>query len=87
MGGPLIEVDLPLTDRHGPGIDPKPTLTKGEVEGVEGIICDVRIRRSAGEHRTRLTSANRPLRRHWPPGDLPGRCCGRCWTVAAPDPT
>jgi hypothetical protein len=26
------------------------------------IICDVRIRRSDGEHRTRLTSANRRLR-------------------------
>ena len=27
----------------------------------------VRIRRSAGEHRTRLTSAKRRWRRHWPP--------------------
>jgi transposase InsO family protein len=34
-----------------------------------GIICDVRIRRSAGEHRTRLTSANRQRRRHWPTDD------------------
>src|SRR5580692_5543071 len=40
-----------------------------------GIICDVRIRRSAGEHRTRLTSANRRLREHWPPDAMPRRCC------------
>src|ERR1700757_3500363 len=40
-----------------------------------GIICDVRIRRSDGEHRTRLTSANRRLRRHWPPDAMPRRCC------------
>src|SRR6476620_1228316 len=40
-----------------------------------GIICDVRIRRSAGEHRTRLTSANRRLRRYWPPDAMPRRCC------------
>ena len=40
-----------------------------------GIICDVRIRRSAGEHRTRLTSANRRLRRHWPPNAMPRWCC------------
>ena len=40
-----------------------------------GIICDVRIRRSAGEHRTRLTSANRRLRQHWPPDAMPRRCC------------
>src|SRR5256885_16403989 len=39
-----------------------------------GIICDVRIRRSAGEHRTRLTSANRPRRRHWPPDAMARRC-------------
>ena len=39
------------------------------------IICDVRIRRSAGEHRTRLTSANRRRRRHWPPDAMPRRCC------------
>src|SRR5437016_7067354 len=39
-----------------------------------GIICDVRIRRSAGEHRTRLTAANRRLRRHWPPDAMPRRC-------------
>src|SRR5580700_699982 len=38
------------------------------------IICDVRIRRSAGEHRTRLTSANRRLRRHWPPDAMLRRC-------------
>src|ERR1700730_13448768 len=38
-----------------------------------GIICDVRIRRSAGEHRTRLTSANRQRRRHWPPDALARR--------------
>src|ERR1700739_67710 len=39
-----------------------------------GIICDVRIRRSAGEHRTRLTSANRHRRRHWPPDAMATRC-------------
>src|SRR6202007_3290079 len=39
-----------------------------------GIICDVRIRRSAGEHRTRLTSANRRRRRHWPPDAMARRC-------------
>src|ERR1700745_4366536 len=39
-----------------------------------GIICDVRIRRSAGEHRTRLTSANRQRRRHWPPDAMARRC-------------
>ena len=38
-------------------------------------ICDVRIRRSAGEHRTRLTSANRRRRQHWPPDAMPRRCC------------
>src|ERR1700739_1475440 len=38
------------------------------------IICDVRIRRSAGEHRTRLTSANRQRRRHWPPDAMATRC-------------
>src|SRR5712671_6371369 len=39
-----------------------------------GIIYGVRIRRSAGEHRTRLTLANRRLRRHWPPDAMPRRC-------------
>src|SRR5580692_3844421 len=39
-----------------------------------GIICDVRIRRLAGERRPRLTSANRRLRRHWPPDAMPQRC-------------
>src|SRR6202048_232135 len=39
-----------------------------------GIICDVRIRRSAGEHRTRLTSANRQRGRHWPPDAMARRC-------------
>src|SRR6201987_3600534 len=38
-----------------------------------GIICDVRIRRSDGEHRTRLTSANRRLRRRWRPYAMPRR--------------
>src|SRR5271170_3363176 len=38
------------------------------------IICGVRIRRSAGEHRTRLTSANQWRRRHWPPDAMPSRC-------------
>ena len=33
------------------------------------------IRRSAGEHRMRLTSANRWRRRHWPPDAMPSRCC------------
>jgi hypothetical protein len=40
-----------------------------------GIICSVRIRRSGGEHRTRLISANRRLRRHGPPDTMPRRCC------------
>ena len=40
-----------------------------------GIICDARIRRSAGEHRTRLTSANQSRRRHWPPDAMPSKCC------------
>ena len=40
-----------------------------------GIICGVRIRRSAGEHRTRLTSANQWRRRPWPPDAMPSRCC------------
>src|SRR5580692_9771026 len=39
-----------------------------------GIICDVRIRRSAGEHRTRLTATNRQRRRHWPPDAMARRC-------------
>src|ERR1700738_2351156 len=39
-----------------------------------GIICDVRIRRSTGEHRTRLTAANRQRRRHWPPDAMVRRC-------------
>src|SRR5947199_3043544 len=47
-----------------------------------GIICDVRIRRSAGEHRTRLTSANRQRRRHWPP-DAMARRCQTTGTVAS----
>ena len=38
------------------------------------IICDARIRRSAGARRTRLTSANLWLRRHWPPDAMPSRC-------------
>ena len=38
------------------------------------IICGVRIRRSAGEHRMRLTSANRWRRRHWPPDAMPRWC-------------
>src|SRR5947207_11992929 len=40
-----------------------------------GIICGGRIRRSAGEHRTRLTSANQWRRRRWPPDAMPSRCC------------
>src|SRR5436189_4602704 len=39
------------------------------------IICGARIRRSAGEHRTRLTSANHWRRRRWPPDAMPSRCC------------
>ena len=39
------------------------------------IICVVRIRRSAGAHRTRLTSANQGRRRRWPPDAMPSRCC------------
>src|SRR5712671_6252960 len=39
-----------------------------------GIICGVHIRRSGGEHRTRLILANRRLRRHWPPDTMPRRC-------------
>ena len=39
------------------------------------IICGGRIRRSAGEHRMRLTSANRWQRRHWPPDAMPRWCC------------
>src|SRR5690348_624084 len=39
-----------------------------------GIICDVRIMRSAGKHRTRLTLANRQRRRHWPPDAMARRC-------------
>src|ERR1700758_3250921 len=39
-----------------------------------GIICDVRIRRSAGEHRTRLTPANRQRGRHWPRDAMARRC-------------
>ena len=39
-----------------------------------GIICGVRIRHSAGEHRMRLTAANRWRRRHWPPDAMPRWC-------------
>ena len=39
------------------------------------IICGGRIRRSAGEHRMRLTSANRWQRRHWPPDAMLRWCC------------
>jgi hypothetical protein len=36
FGSPLIKVDLPRRWRVGTaGSDPKPTLAKGEVEGVE----------------------------------------------------
>src|ERR1700719_1024555 len=38
------------------------------------IICGGRIRRSAGEHRMRLTSAHRGQRRHWPPDAMARRC-------------
>ena len=40
-----------------------------------GIICGGRTRRSAGEHRTRLTLVNRRRQRHWPPNAMPSRCC------------
>src|SRR5947209_11183792 len=40
-----------------------------------GIICGGRIRRSAGEHRTKLISANQWRRRRWPPDVMPSRCC------------
>jgi transposase InsO family protein len=40
-----------------------------------GIICGGRIRRSAGEHRTRPTSANQWRRRRWPPDAMLSRCC------------
>src|SRR5271156_1167364 len=40
-----------------------------------GIICVVRIRRSVGAHRTRLTSADQWLRRHGLPDAMPSRCC------------
>src|SRR5947207_3598480 len=40
-----------------------------------GIICGGGIRRSAGEPRTRLTSANQWRRRRWPPDAMPSRCC------------
>ena len=52
------------------GIEQKRSLASS----LTGIICDVRIRRSAGEHRTRLTSANRQRRRHWPPDAMARRC-------------
>ena len=39
-----------------------------------GIICGARIKRSAGGHRTRLTSANRQRRQHWPPDAMARRC-------------
>src|SRR5260370_23365111 len=39
------------------------------------IICGGRIRRSAGEHRTRLTSANQRRRRRWPPDAMSSKCC------------
>jgi len=39
------------------------------------IICGVRIRRSAGEHRMRLISANPGLQRQRPRDTVPSRCC------------
>src|SRR5256885_16161201 len=50
-----------------------------------GIICDARIRRSAGARRTRLTSANLWLRRHWPP-DAVLSSAVNLWTVGCADP-
>src|SRR6266700_217097 len=44
------------------------------VSSSTGIIYGARIKRSAGGHRTRLTSANR-RRRHGPPDAMPRRCC------------
>ena len=65
------------------GIEQKRSL--GEFS-LTGIICDVRIRRSAGEHRTRLTSANRQRRRHWPPDAMARRCREFVGQSAAPIP-
>src|SRR6201984_2866384 len=53
------------------GIEQKRSL--GEFP-LTGIIYGGRIRRSAGEHRTRRTLANRWRRRHWPPDATPRRC-------------
>src|SRR5712675_701269 len=52
----------------------EPNKSAALASSLTGIICDVRIRRSAGEHRTRLTSANRQRRRHWPPDAMARRC-------------
>jgi transposase InsO family protein len=52
------------------GIEQKHSL--GEFS--TGIMCDGRIRHSAGEHRTRLTLPNRRARRHRPPDAMPRRC-------------
>jgi hypothetical protein len=45
----------------------------------------LRIRRSAGTRRTRLTSANLWLRRHWPP-DVMASSALNLWTVGCADP-
>src|SRR5690348_6249203 len=58
-----------------------PLVENLEFLGIMGVIsppctiCGGRIRRSAGEHRTRLTSANQWRRRRWPPDAMPSRCC------------
>jgi hypothetical protein len=49
------------------------------------IICVVRIRRSAGARRTRLTSTDLWLRRHWPP-DAMASSAMNLWTVGCADP-
>ena len=52
------------------GIEQKRSLA----EFFDWYICGVRIRRSGGEHRTRLTSANQ-RRRRWLPDAMPSTCC------------
>ncbi len=60
-------VPAPSGRRHRTEAQPWRVLRLVESRGV-------RIRRSAGEHRTRLISANRRRRRHWPPDAMPSRC-------------
>src|SRR5437588_5952354 len=63
---------------NGSTCAPRPTASNRSaalLSSSTGIICGVRIRRSAGEHRTRLTSANQQLRRHWLPDAMRSRYC------------